>query len=94
MSAPERLTAHEAVSRLATGDLTAETLTRACLDRARAGAEIKGWAWLDPEQALTQARAVDRADRKGPLARRSGRDQGRHRYRRYADGTRLADIPR
>ena len=68
MSAPERLTAHEAVSRLATGDLTAETLTRACLDRARAGAEIKGWAWLDPEQALIQARAVDRADRKGPLA--------------------------
>ncbi len=68
MSAPERLTACEAVGRLVAGELTAETLTRACLERARAGAEIKAWAWLDPEQALIQARAVDRAGRKGPLA--------------------------
>jgi Asp-tRNA(Asn)/Glu-tRNA(Gln) amidotransferase A subunit family amidase len=68
MNRPERLTASEAVTRLAAGDLTAEALTRACLERAGAGAGIKAWAWLDPEQALAQARAVDRAGRKGPLA--------------------------
>src|SRR5437762_12727980 len=67
MSGLERLSASEAVRRLAAGDLTAEALTRACLDRASAGAEIKAWAWLDPEQALTQARAVDRAGRRGLL---------------------------
>jgi len=68
MSALERLTASEAATRLAGGTLTAEALTRACLEQARAGAEIKAWAWLDPEQALAQARAVDRAGRKGLLA--------------------------
>jgi Asp-tRNA(Asn)/Glu-tRNA(Gln) amidotransferase A subunit family amidase len=67
MSGLERLSASEAVRRLAVGDLTAEALTRACLDRASANAEIKAWAWLDPERALTQARAVDRAGRRGSL---------------------------
>src|SRR4029079_11463741 len=38
------------------------------LDQAREGAEVKAWAWLDPEQALAQARAVDRAGRTGRLA--------------------------
>ena len=68
MSGLERLTASEAATRLAGGTLTAEALTRACLEQARAGAEIKAWAWLDPEQALAKARAVDRAGRKGLLA--------------------------
>jgi Asp-tRNA(Asn)/Glu-tRNA(Gln) amidotransferase A subunit family amidase len=65
---PERLTASEAVTRLAAGTLTAEGLAQACLQQARAGAEIKAWAWLNPEEALAQARAVDRAGRKGRLA--------------------------
>jgi amidase len=68
MSDPGHLTASEAAAQLSAGELTAEALTRACLERARAGAEIKAWAWLDPEQALAQARAVDRAGRKGSLA--------------------------
>jgi amidase len=68
MSGPEHLTASEAAAQLSAGKLTAEALTRACLERARAGGEIKAWAWLDPEQALAQARAVDRAGRKGRLA--------------------------
>ncbi|TMJ66625.1 MAG: hypothetical protein E6G83_09940, partial [Alphaproteobacteria bacterium] len=68
MNGPERLTASEAVAQLTAGALTAEGLTRACLEQARAGAEIKAWAWLDPEQAIAQARAVDRAERKGLLA--------------------------
>ena len=68
MSGPEHFTASEAAAQLSAGELTAEALTRACLERARAGAEIKAWHWLDPEQALAQARAVDRAGRKGRLA--------------------------
>jgi Asp-tRNA(Asn)/Glu-tRNA(Gln) amidotransferase A subunit family amidase len=68
MKGPERLTASEAVAHLTAGKLTAEDLTQACLEQARAGAEIKAWTWLDPEQALAQARAVDRAGRKGRLA--------------------------
>ena len=68
MSDLEQLTASEAVVLLSAGTLTAEALTRACLERAQAGAEIKAWAWLDPEQAIGQARAVDRAGRKGRLA--------------------------
>src|SRR6267154_3164223 len=68
MKGPARLPASEAVARLTTGKLTAEALTQACLEQARAGADIKAWTWLDPEQALAQARAVDRAGRKGQLA--------------------------
>ncbi len=68
MKGPERLTASEAVARLTTGKLTAEALTQACLEQARAGADTKAWAWLDPEHALAQARAVDRVGRKGRLA--------------------------
>jgi Asp-tRNA(Asn)/Glu-tRNA(Gln) amidotransferase A subunit family amidase len=67
MSGAERLTASEAVARLSAGTLTAETLVRNCLERVRARAEVKAWAWLDPEQALAQARAVDRAGRPGLL---------------------------
>jgi amidase len=68
MNGPEHLTASEAAARLAAGTLTAEALTRACLEQAGAGAEITAWTWLDPEQALAQARAVDRAGHKGRLA--------------------------
>jgi len=68
MSGAERLTASEAAARLAAGTLTAEALIRDCLDRVRARAEVKAWVWLDPEQALAQARAVDRAGRPGLLA--------------------------
>jgi len=63
-----RLTASEAVTRLSAGRLTAEGLTRACLEQAREGVGIKAWAWLDPEQAISQARAIDRGGRKGRLA--------------------------
>ncbi|MGC2199683.1 MAG: amidase [Stellaceae bacterium] len=67
MNGPEKLTASEALAQLSAGELTAEALTRACLERARAGNEIKAWAWLDPGQAIAQARAADRAGRKGGL---------------------------
>ena len=67
MSGAERLTATEAATRLSAGTLTAERLVRDCLERAHARAEVKAWVWLDPEQALVQARAGDRAGRPGLL---------------------------
>jgi Asp-tRNA(Asn)/Glu-tRNA(Gln) amidotransferase A subunit family amidase len=67
MSGAERLTASEAAARLEAGSLTAESLVRDCLDRAHARAAVKAWVWLDPEQALAQARAVDRAGQPGVL---------------------------
>jgi len=68
MTAPNELTAAQAVARLSSGALTAEALTRACLDRAEERAPVKAWTWLDPEQALAQARAADRAGRPGLLS--------------------------
>src|SRR5277367_2130863 len=67
VSGAERLTASEAAARLEAGSLTAETLARDCLDRAEARAAVKAWVWLDPERALAQARAADRAGRPGLL---------------------------
>jgi Asp-tRNA(Asn)/Glu-tRNA(Gln) amidotransferase A subunit family amidase len=68
MTAPNRLSAAQAVEQLASGALTAEALTRACLERAEERKTVKAWTWLDPEQALAQARAADRAGRPGLLA--------------------------
>jgi Asp-tRNA(Asn)/Glu-tRNA(Gln) amidotransferase A subunit family amidase len=68
MSGAERLTASEAAARLSAGTLTAEELVRDCLERTEARAAVKAWAWLDPERALAQARAVDRAGRPGLVA--------------------------
>jgi Asp-tRNA(Asn)/Glu-tRNA(Gln) amidotransferase A subunit family amidase len=68
MSGAERLTASAAAAQLSAGTLTAEALTRDCLERANARAEVKAWVWLDQQQALTQARAVDRNGRQGLFA--------------------------
>jgi amidase len=68
MTAANRLSAAAAIAKLQSGELTAEALMRACLDRADEHRDIKAWIWLDPEQALAQARAADRAGRPGLLA--------------------------
>jgi Asp-tRNA(Asn)/Glu-tRNA(Gln) amidotransferase A subunit family amidase len=68
MSEANRLSAAEAVTRLHSGALTAEQLTRDCLDHIEARASVKAWIHLDPEHALEQARAADRAGRPGLLA--------------------------
>src|SRR5579862_6306723 len=52
MSAPNRLSAAEAVAQLGSGAVTAEALARACLDRAREREDVKAWIWLDPGEAL------------------------------------------
>ncbi len=67
MSETNRLSAAEAVTRLHTGALTAEQLTRDCLDQIEARASIKAWIHLDPDHALAQARVADRAGRPGLL---------------------------
>src|SRR5436305_4215596 len=68
MSAPNQLSAAAAVAQLSSGDLTAEAWSGACLERAEERESVEGWAWLDPEHALAQARAADRAGRPGLLA--------------------------
>ena len=68
MSDSNRLSAAEAAARLSSGALTAEQLTRDCLDRIEARASVRAWIHLDPEYALAQARAADRAGRPGLLA--------------------------
>jgi amidase len=68
MTAPNQLTAAEAIAQLGSGTLTAEALIRACLDRAAERADVKAWIWVDPGQALAGARDADRAGRPGLLA--------------------------
>jgi len=53
-------TATELARMLAAGEVSAEELMRACLDRVAAREEtVQAWAFLDPEIALANARAAD-----------------------------------
>ena len=55
-----RLNLVAAAKGIATGEFTSEELVTACLERIHAREDqVKAWAWLDPEQALAQARACD-----------------------------------
>ncbi len=61
-------TATELARMLAAGEVSAEELMRACLDRVAAREEtVQAWAFLDPEIALANARAAD-ARRKAGVA--------------------------
>jgi len=63
------LSATEAASAIAKGEITSEQFVRACLGRiAERDGLLKAWAFLDPDLALSQARARDAAEeRLGPL---------------------------
>jgi Asp-tRNA(Asn)/Glu-tRNA(Gln) amidotransferase A subunit family amidase len=64
----EELSAATAIALLRDGKLTSQALVRACLDRiARDEPKVRAWEWLEPEQALAAARAVDARGRPGPL---------------------------
>ncbi len=64
----EELGAVAAIALLQRGALTSEALVRACLDRiGRDEPRIHAWAWLDPDQAVAAARAIDAAGRRPPL---------------------------
>jgi Asp-tRNA(Asn)/Glu-tRNA(Gln) amidotransferase A subunit family amidase len=60
------LTACEASGRMARGELSAQELTSACLERIRNREPlVQAWAFLDPEHALAQARAADAMAKEG-----------------------------
>jgi amidase len=64
--APNELDAIEALANMAAGRLTAEALTRACLDRiGMRDSVVRAFAYLDPERALAEARSRDRAGQAG-----------------------------
>jgi Asp-tRNA(Asn)/Glu-tRNA(Gln) amidotransferase A subunit family amidase len=68
-AALNRLTACEIANGVARGAFNAEDVIRACLDRIESrDKQVKAWAFLDPDLALTQARAIDATSDKGPLA--------------------------
>ena len=63
-----RLSASEAVARVAKGEVTSEELTRACLERIEEREpEVEAWMHLDPDYSLAQARERDRAPGRGPV---------------------------
>lgn len=60
------LTASVAAQKIAAGEITAEQLMMACLDRVREREpEVQAWAYIDPEYALSQARVADQQLREG-----------------------------
>ncbi|MGO9829661.1 MAG: amidase [Myxococcaceae bacterium] len=60
MEALETLGAKQAVRLLSRGELTAEALVAACLERISAEEpRVQAWEWLEPERALQQGRAAD-----------------------------------
>jgi len=63
------LTASEAASRIAAGEITSERLVGDCLDRIGAHDDtLHAWTYVDADHALAQARACDAADTPvGPL---------------------------
>ncbi len=64
------LTTVQAAALIGKGEITAEALTRACLDRIAAREDaVQAFAHLDPDKALADARAAD-------LLKRSGQSTG------------------
>lgn len=62
------LTATEAATAIVQGAITSEALVTACLERIAEREDVVGaWMYLDPEQALAQARTCDRGPAQGPL---------------------------
>jgi Asp-tRNA(Asn)/Glu-tRNA(Gln) amidotransferase A subunit family amidase len=54
---PSRLGAKEAASLIERGELSAEALVRSCLERIKEREpDVRAWAWLDGELALSHAR--------------------------------------
>ena len=71
---PNELSAAQAAELIAQGQLSAEELTRACLDRIEAREDtVQAWTFQDPELVLSQARVADQTRRSGkPLGRLHG----------------------
>jgi len=62
------LSATEIAAKTAAGEINCEAVVRDCMKRIAARDEIvKAWVNFDRDSALAQARALDRAPRRGPL---------------------------
>lgn len=62
------LTAVEATRLITAGQLTSETLVRSCLERIEElEAGVQAWEYIDPAQAIAQARLADRSSVRGTL---------------------------
>jgi Asp-tRNA(Asn)/Glu-tRNA(Gln) amidotransferase A subunit family amidase len=69
MKNAHKLSALEAVKKIKKGDLSAEFLMRACLDRVmERDKDVRAWAHIDPEKAIERAFKADETGNKGPLA--------------------------
>ncbi len=63
------LSACEIAHGVAAERFTAQSITRACLDRIEErDSKVKAWAYVDTDAAIAQARAIDRGASKGVLA--------------------------
>jgi len=74
MSSPKLATnggdvsARQAAALIAAGKMSSEQLVQACLERiALRDSTVKAWSYVDPEEALAQARARDKEKPLGPL---------------------------
>ena len=68
MTEPADLTLVAASEMIEQGKLTAKDLMASCLTRvAMREEEVRAWAYIDPDRALTTAQAFDREARRGPL---------------------------
>src|ERR1700693_4351593 len=64
------LTATEIVNAVSAGDTNCEAVVRACLEHiGRREPEVGAWHYLNPEQVIAQARAIDKSGRRRPLIR-------------------------
>jgi amidase len=62
------LTATEIVAAIEAGETTCEAVVRACLEHiAVREPQVQAWQYLDHEQAIAQAVALDKSGRRGPL---------------------------
>lgn len=62
------LSAVDAASKIAAGQITCEALVRDCLARiTERDRDVQAWEFLDPDLALAQARALDSGPSRGPL---------------------------
>ena len=63
------LSAAEIVAAVTAGKQTCEAVARACLDRiAQREPQVQAWQYLNPEQVIARARALDKSGGRGPLA--------------------------
>ncbi len=62
------LTATEIVAAIAAGNTTCEAVARACLEHIAAREpQVQAWQYLNPDQVIAQARALDKSGKRGPL---------------------------